>query len=125
MTIVADRGLFVRLLVQSGKFEHAQAEALVDAIDATTREPATKADLDVAVSELRGDNKRLDQRMDQGEKRLDQRIDQMEERLDQRIDQMEKRLEQQVAASANALVVKLGGLMIALVGLLFAAIQLT
>jgi uncharacterized protein YceH (UPF0502 family) len=103
MTIVADRGLFVRLLVQSGKFEHAQAEALVDAIDATTKEPATKAELDVAVTEMRGDIKRLDQR----------------------VDQLEKRLEQQIASSANGLLVKLGGLMIALTGLLFAALRLT
>ncbi len=103
MTIVADRGLFVRLLVQSGRFELARAEALVDTIDATTKEPATKADLDVAIAELRGDTKRLGQR----------------------VDQLERRLEHQIAASSNGLLVKLGGLMIAPVGLLFAPLRLT
>jgi len=52
VTIIAERGLFVRLLVQSGKFETASAEALVDALDASTRESATKADLVEARNEL-------------------------------------------------------------------------
>ena len=78
MSIIAERGLFVRLLVQSGKFESAAAEALVDAIDAATREPATKGDLD----ELRADTRVLQLRLDEFEKRVNIRFDAMDRRFD-------------------------------------------
>jgi hypothetical protein len=99
MSIIADRGLFVRLLVQSGKFESPEAEALVDALDAATREPATRADL----AKLEGEMALLGQRMDAMGVRLDGRIDALGDRL----------------------LVRLGGLTIAVAGALFAALRLT
>ncbi len=99
MTIIADRGLFVRLLVQSGKFAAGEAESFADALDAASKDPATKADL----AEVRTDIALLSQRIDGAVQRLDARIDTMGDRL----------------------FVRLGGLMLALTGALFAALRLT
>ena len=99
MSIIADRGLFVRLLVQSGRFDAPGAESFADAMDAATLQPATKAD----VSELRTDFVPLDQRFNLLEKGLDARF----------------------SAHDRRLLVRLGGLMFVLLGLLFAALRLT
>jgi len=99
MTIVAERGLFVRLLVQSGKFEHAQAEALVDALDASTKEPATKADFDLLRADIRSDVALVQQRLDGIDRRFD--------------------------AVVDKLFVRLGGQMIAIGGLTVAALRLS
>jgi hypothetical protein len=106
VTIIADRGLFVRLLVQSGKFAAGEAESFADALDAASKDPATKADL----GEVRTDIALLSQRIDA----LGQRLDAVAQRLDSRIDTMGDRL-----------FVRLGGLMPALTGALFAALRLT
>lgn len=92
MTIIAERGLFVRLLVQSGKFDTGGAELLADALDAATREPATRVDLSEVRAELKADIALLSQRID---------------------------------AMGDRLLVRLGGLMIAVASLLFAALRLT
>ena len=92
MTIIAERGLFVRLLVASGKFDSGGAESLADALDAATREPATKADLSEVRNELKAEITLLSQRID---------------------------------AMGDRLLVRLSGLMIAVAGLLFAALRLT
>jgi hypothetical protein len=99
VTIIADRGLFVRLLVASGKFQPGDAEAFADALDAASKDPATKADL----AEVRTEIALLSQRVDALGSRLDGRIDAMGDRL----------------------FVRLGGLMAALIGALFAALRLT
>ena len=109
MAIIADRGLFVRLLVQSGRFDAGEAETLVDAIDATTREPATKADL----AELQGEIALLGQRTDGQIQRLDGKLDASEARLGVRID-----------AIVEKLLVRLGGLILALFAAALAAIRL-
>ena len=103
MTIIAERGLFVRPLVQSGRFEQSQAEALADTLDATTREPATKADLSAMDGSLRAEIAQLRTEMRNGEAML----------------------AQQVSAQTDKLLVRLGGLMIALIGMQFAALRLT
>ena len=110
MTIIADRGLFVRLLVASGKFQPGDAEAFADALDAASKDPATKADL----AEVRTEIALLSQRVDALGVRLDGRIGALEQRLDGRIDTMGDRL-----------FVRLDGLMLALTGALFAALRLT
>ena len=99
MTIIADRGLFVRLLVASGKFQAGDAEAFAEALDAASKDPATKADLAEVRTEIA---------------LLSQRVDALGVRLDGRID-----------AVGDRLFVRLGGLMIALLGALFAALRLT
>ncbi len=103
MTIIAERGLFVRLLVASGKFDTSDAEPLADALDAATREPATKADLSEIRNELKADIALLSQRVDSLGARLDGRID----------------------TTGDRLLARLGGLTIAVAGLLFAALRLT
>ncbi len=70
------------MLVQSGKFEHAQAEALVDTIDATTKEPATRADLE----ELRGEIALLGQRLELTDKTDNQRFDALEKSMAHRFE---------------------------------------
>jgi hypothetical protein len=110
MSIIADRGLFVRLLVQSGKFASADAEAFADATDAATREPASKADLMEARNELKAEMAALRS----GLALLAQRVDAQGARLDGCID-----------ALGDKLMVRHGGLMIALSGALFAALRLT
>jgi hypothetical protein len=110
VTIIAERGLFVRLLVQSGKFEQSQAEALADSLDAATREPATKGDL----TEVRGDISEL---------RAELRGEIAQLRTEMRSG--DALLAQQMAAQTDKILVRLGGLMIALIGMLFAALRLT
>jgi tRNA U34 5-carboxymethylaminomethyl modifying GTPase MnmE/TrmE len=132
VTIIAERGLFVRLLVQSGKFEQSQAEALADTLDATTREPATRGDL----TEVRGDisELRAELRGDISELRAELRGDISELRAELRGEAGQLRTEmrsgdallaQQMAAQTDKILVRLGGLMIALIGMLFAALRLT
>jgi uncharacterized protein YdcH (DUF465 family) len=106
VTIIADRGLFVRLLMQSGKFERPDAEALADAVDAATRQPASSEEVQTLRAELlavKSDVALILQRMDFQDKRTDERLE----------------------ALQNKLLVRLGGLMIAVAGLLFAALRLT
>jgi gamma-glutamyl:cysteine ligase YbdK (ATP-grasp superfamily) len=103
MTIIAERGLFVRLLVQSGKFESSAAEALVDALDAATREPATKADLQELRAELKSDIQEL---------RAELKLNVLDLRKD-------------LASVADKLIIRLGGLIFVLLGLFFAALRLT
>lgn len=103
MTIIAERGLFVRLLVQSGKFESAAAEALVDALDASTREPATKADLHELRAELKSDIQEL---------RAELKLNVLDLRKD-------------LNSVADKLIIRLGGLMFVMLGLFFAALRLT
>jgi hypothetical protein len=113
VTIIADRGLFVRPLVQPGRFEQRRAEALADPLDSAAKDPATKPDLLEAKAEValrkteiaapRGG-------MKAGDALLSQRMDSFRQALDARPD---------------TLLVRLGGLMIALTGLLFAALRLT
>jgi hypothetical protein len=121
MTIIAERGLFVRLLVQSGKFETSAAEALVDALDAATREPATKGDLNATEAAVKAEVVLLRSDLTVSERNLKTEI----ALLSQRMDLMEKRLDARIASVLDKLVVRLGGLMIALIGLLFAALRLT
>ena len=99
MSIIADRGLFVRLLVQSGRFDAPVAESFADAMDAATREPATKVDINDLRTEF--------------------------VLLNQRLDALEKGLEARFAAQSDRLMIRLGGLGLALAGLLFAALRLT
>ncbi|HEV7266293.1 MAG TPA: hypothetical protein VGN83_15425 [Falsiroseomonas sp.] len=135
MTIIADRGLFVRLLVQSGRFEQDQAEALADSLDSASKDPATKLDVleiktEVTLlkseftafrnevraefaavrSEAKSETSSLRNEMKAGDALLAQRMDGFQQALD---------------AQTNKLLVRLGGLMIATAGLLFAALRLT
>jgi tRNA U34 5-carboxymethylaminomethyl modifying GTPase MnmE/TrmE len=110
MTIIAERGLFVRLLVQSGRFEQSQAEALADTLDATTREPTTKADLGELRAEVAAGDAAL--RAELAQLRTEMRNG-------------DAMLAQQMSAQTDRLLVRLGGLMIALIGMLFAALRLT
>lgn len=153
MTIVADRGLFVRLLVQSGKFEHAQAEALVDAIDATTKEPATKGDLKelgatttaairdlqaatkAELDEVRAEIALLRQRFDLTDKNTNQRFDAVNQRFDavnqrfeavhQRFDSFEKTIAQRLEAQTSQITLRLIGVAVAVGGLVLAVFRLT
>lgn len=99
MSIIADRGLFVRLLVQSGRFDTPGAESFADAVDAATREPASKGDLET----LRHDVK-LESASIRSEFVL---------------------LSERVEAKLDKHLIRLGGLGLALAGLLFAALRLT
>jgi hypothetical protein len=117
VTIIADRGLFVRLLVQSGKFAAGEAESFADALDAASKGPATKADL----AEVRTDIALLSQRIDGAVQRLDARID----TVGQRLDAAAQRLDARIDTMGDRLFVRLGGLMLALTGALFAALRLT
>lgn len=83
MTIIAERGLFVPLLAASGKFEAG------DALDAATREPATKADLSEVRNELKADMALL--RSDIG--LLSQRVDAQGVRIDAMGDRLLVRLD--------------------------------
>lgn len=103
MTIIAERGLFVRLLVQSGKFAPPDAETLADALDAATREPATKADLQLVENRLSQDIALL--RGEVNALRVDVLL----------------RLE----AHGDRLTVRMGGTGLTIAGLLFAALRLT
>lgn len=114
MTIIAERGLFVRLLVQSGKFESAAAEALVDALDSTTREPATKADLQEVRAELKGDIQEL---------RAELKSEIQELRAELKLNVLE--LRKDLNSAADKLIIRLGGLMFVMLGLFFAALRLT
>ena len=139
MSIIADRGLFVRLLVQSGKFASADAEAFADAMDAATREPATKddiialrADLAAVRNELKADiaDLRSELKADTADLRSELRAETTSLRaeislLSQRMDAMEKRLDTRIDALGDRLMVRIGGLMIALSGALFAALRLS
>ena len=121
MSIIADRGLFVRLLVQSGKFASADAEAFADAMDAATREPTTKADLIDVRNELKAEvaGLRSELRAEMASVRSEITL------LSQRMDAMEKRLDTRIDALGDRLMVRIGGLMIALTGALFAALRLS
>ncbi|MBY0330939.1 MAG: hypothetical protein K2X49_09730 [Acetobacteraceae bacterium] len=110
MSIIADRGLFVRLLVQSGRFDAPEAEALADALDAATREPATTGDLAKLQSEVA---------------LLGQRLEAQVQRLDTKIDGVEQRLGVKIDGVLDKLLVRFGALLIALLGALFAALRLT
>jgi hypothetical protein len=109
MTIIADRGLFVRLLVQSGKFEAGEAESFADALDAATKEPATRVDLTGATGELRAELQQL-----RGEVKLEIAGLRQDVAL----------LSQRVDAQTDRIIVRLGGVMVVLLGLLFAALRL-
>jgi predicted dinucleotide-binding enzyme len=128
MSIIADRGLFVRLLVQSGKFGSADAEAFADAMDAATREPATKddvaalrAEMGVMRAELKAEIAalRAETKQDIAALRAEVVV------LGQRMDAMEKRLDARIDALGDRIMVRLGGLMIAMTGILFAALRLS
>jgi hypothetical protein len=106
MTIIADRGLFVRLLVQSGKFEQGHAEALADSLDSAAKDPATRLD----VLEVKTDIALLRTELAQQRTELKGDIALAAQRAE---------------ALNDRLLVRLGGLMIALVGLLFAALRVT
>ena len=128
MTIIADRGLFVRLLVQSGKFEQGHAEALADSLDSAAKDPATRLD----VLEVKTDVALLRNEVAQLRTELKGDIAQLRTELKGEIAQSRAELKGEiaiVAQRAEALhdktLVRLGGLMIALVGLLFAALRLT
>ena len=128
MSIIADRGLFVRLLVQSGKFASADAEAFADAMDAATRAPATKDDVIALRAELSGFRNEL--KADIAELRAELRAETTSLRADisllsQSVDAMEKRLDTRIDALGDRLMVRIGGLMIALTGALFAALRLS
>jgi len=81
-----------------------------DALDAATREPATKGELLEAKAELKADIAEV--RADIG--LLRQRIDQIERNIDAKID-----------TSNDKLTVRLGGIGLALDGALFAALRFT
>jgi len=117
MTIIADRGLFVRLLVQSGKFEQGHAEALADSLDSAAKDPATKLD----VLEVKTDVALLRNEVAQLRTELKGDIAQLRTELKGEIAVVAQRAE----ALHDKTLVRLGGLMIALVGLLFAALRLT
>lgn len=128
MTLIADRGLFVRLLVSSGKFEAEAAGAFADALDAAAREPATKADLTEVRTEIaavKTEVALLSQRVDALGTRLDGRIDAQGAQMEGRIDALGVRLDGRIDALGDKLLLRLGGLMIALTGALFAALRLT
>jgi hypothetical protein len=125
VTIIADRGLFVRLPVQSGRFEQAAAESFADALDAAAKEPATKAGLAELQAEVALLGQRLDAKIDERFQRLDAKIDGQAQRLDARIDAQTQRLGAKMDGVVDKLLVRLGGLMIALMGALFAALRLT
>jgi len=120
MSIIADRGLFVRLLVQSGKFASADAEAFADAMDAATREPATKLDLLEVRNALKGDiaTLRTELKGDTAALRTELKADIAAIRQDVAV------LDQRITAVADRIMVRLGGLGLALAGLLFAALRL-
>ena len=125
MSIIAERGLFVRLLVQSGKFESAAAEALVDALDSTTREPATKADLQELRAELKSDIQELraELKSDIQELRAELKGDIQELRAELKLNVLD--LRKDLNSVADKLVIRLGGLMFVMLGLFFAALRLT
>jgi hypothetical protein len=63
-------------------------------------------------------------RIDQlSEQRLETHIDQFGKRLEARIDQFEQRLKAEMALLEHHLLIRLGGLMIVLVGLLFGGLR--
>jgi uncharacterized protein YceH (UPF0502 family) len=135
VTIIADRGLFVRLLVQSGRFEQPAAEAFADALDAAAKEPATRADLTEAAAELRAEVAAVRSevaavRSEVAAARSDLRSEIAAVRSEvalqaQRMDAMEKRLDGRIDSVADKLLVRLGALIIAASGALFAALRLT
>lgn len=139
MSIIADRGLFVRLLVQSGKFGSADAEAFADAMDAATREPATKEDIGAVrsdMAEMRAELKaeiaalRTETKQEIASLRTETKQDNVSLRaeillLSQRMDAMEKRLDARIDALGDRLMVRLGGLMVVMTGVLFAALRLS
>ena len=116
MAIIAERGLFVRLLVQSGKFEAPAAEALVDALDAATREPATKANLLEVRNELKEDNAAM--RAEIAFVRTELKLDNAALRTE--IAEFRKDMQ----AQSDKLVIKLGGVLVVPFGLAFAALRL-
>lgn len=149
MTIIAERGLVVRLPVQSGKFETASAEALADALDAATRESATRADL----MEVRGDLKadiadgraeltatRNELKVELGALRADSKAEAAALRTEMKAEiatlRSEIKLEiaglrteiaelrKDMQAQSDKLVIKLGSLIVVLFGLAFAAMRL-
>ena len=99
MSIIADRGLFVPLLAQLGRFGTPAAESFADAMGTATREPATKADVNELLTEF--------------------------VLLNQRFDILEKGLDARFVSQSDRLMIRLGGLGLALAGLLFAALRLT
>jgi tRNA U34 5-carboxymethylaminomethyl modifying GTPase MnmE/TrmE len=121
MSIIAERGLFVRLLVQSGKFESAAAEALVDAIDSTTREPATKGDLQEVRAELKSDIQELRAELKADIQAV--RAEMTSLRNELKLDILD--LRKDLNALSDKLVIRLGGLMFVMLGLFFAALRLT
>jgi hypothetical protein len=118
MTIIAERGLFVPLLVQSGKFEAAAAEALVlvDALDPATREPATKADFLEVRNELKEENAAM--RTEIAAVRTELKLDNAALRTE--VAELRKDMQTQ----SDKLVIKLGGVLVVLFGLAFAALRL-
>lgn len=121
MSIIADRGLFVRLLVQSGRFDAPGAESFADAVDAATREPATKDD----VTELRSEITALRTELKADSAALRTELKSDIALLHQRLDALEKRMDARFESQADKLTLRLGGLGLALAGLLFAALRLT
>ena len=121
MRIIAERGLFVPLLVQSGKFESAAAEALVDAIDSTTREPATKGDLQEVRGEMKSDIQELRAELKSDIQDVRTEIAALRGELKLDIHDLRKDLN----ALPDKIIIRLGGLMFIMLGLFFAALRLT
>ena len=117
MSIIEERGLFVRLPVQSGTFESSAAAALMDALDATTREPAMRAGLQERWSATKAD---LDE-LRAGTTLVQLRVDEFEKRVNIRFDAVDKRFD----AVVEKLFVRMIGAGIAVAGLTAAAPRLT
>lgn len=96
MTVIADRGLFIRVPTASGKVQSGEAEALADAMDAATGNAADATETKAEFAAVRADIALLSQRMD---------------------DRFE--------AQTNKLLVRLGGLMIAVGGFVIAILRYT
>ena len=126
MTIIADRGLFIRILTASGKVGMSEAESYADALDGATKDPATKADLaevraEIAVlaHEIKSLDRRNDERLGAFEQRMAERLN----LVDDRFGLADKRLDERLDAQTNKLLVRVGAVGAALAGILFAALR--
>ena len=101
---MADRLTLTRAF-EDGGINREAAERIATEIFETVRENvATKADL-----------RELEQRIELLEQRFERRFEQLEQRFELRFEQLERRIDR--------MVVRLGALVVVVVGLLFAALQ--
>ena len=92
------------------------AEAIIDVVSQSQDDLATKHDLKIGLLEL-------ENKIDGQGKELNDRIDSLEQRMNGRMDGLEQEIDGKLEKQGLLLLIRLGGLMIAMTGLIVSVIK--